>query len=62
MSFLARLCRVNLWAEMVKSVFKKLLSKPYKKYFENGAKMNVPKDYYRDIQKATDAEIKKLES
>ncbi|GAA8316827.1 hypothetical protein HpNP138_04300 [Helicobacter pylori] len=32
--------------------FKKLLSKPYKKYFENGAKMNVPKDYYRDIQKA----------
>ncbi len=42
--------------------FKKLLSKPYKKYFENGAKMNVPKDYYRDIQKATDAEIKKLES
>ncbi len=42
--------------------FKKLLSKPYKKYFENGAKMNVLKDYYRDIQKATDAEIKKLES
>ncbi len=42
--------------------FKKLLSKPYKKYFENGAKMNVPKDYYRGIQKATDAEIKKLES
>ncbi len=42
--------------------FKKLLSKDYKKYFENGANMNVPKDYYRDIQKATDAEIKKLES
>lgn len=42
--------------------FKKLLSKDYKKYFENDAKMNVPKDYYRDIQKATDAEIKKLES
>ncbi len=42
--------------------FKKLLSKDYKKYFENGAKMNVLKDYYRDIQKATDAEIKKLES
>ncbi len=42
--------------------FEKFLSKPYKKYFENGAKMNVPKDYYRDIQKATDAEIKKLES
>ncbi|MCQ2859074.1 hypothetical protein JT171_05475 [Helicobacter pylori] len=42
--------------------FKKLLSKDYEKYFKNGAKMNVPKDYYRDIQKATDAEIKKLES
>ncbi len=42
--------------------FKKLLSKDHEKYFENGAKMNVPKDYYRDIQKATDAEIKKLES
>ncbi|MGL2913328.1 hypothetical protein ACQKBK_05055 [Helicobacter pylori] len=42
--------------------FKKLLSKPYKKYFENGAKMNVPKDYYRDIQKAADAEIESLES
>ncbi len=42
--------------------FKKLLSKPYKKYFENGAKMNVPKDYYRDIQKAADAKIESLES
>ncbi|WP_187849975.1 hypothetical protein [Helicobacter pylori] len=42
--------------------FKKLLSKDYEKYFENGAKMKIPKDYYRDIQKATDAEIKKLES
>nr|WP_025445110.1 hypothetical protein [Helicobacter pylori] len=41
---------------------KKLLSKDYKKYFENGAKMNVPKDYYRDIQKAADAKIKSLES
>ncbi|MCQ2783365.1 hypothetical protein JT067_04965 [Helicobacter pylori] len=42
--------------------FKKLLFKDYKKYFENGAKMNVPKDYYRDIQKAADAKIKSLES
>ncbi len=42
--------------------FEKFLSKDYEKYFENGAKMNVLKDYYRDIQKATDAEIKKLES
>ncbi|RVY19294.1 hypothetical protein ECC06_03765 [Helicobacter pylori] len=42
--------------------FEKFLSKDYEKYFENGAKMKIPKDYYRDIQKATDAEIKKLES
>ncbi|WRF78777.1 hypothetical protein FNE38_03855 [Helicobacter pylori] len=42
--------------------FKKLLSKDYEKYLENGAKMNVPKDYYRDIQKAADAKIKSLES
>ncbi|MFP6173603.1 hypothetical protein ACLGB1_02870 [Helicobacter pylori] len=42
--------------------FKKLLSKDYEKYFENGAKMNVPKDYYRDIQKAADAKIESLES
>ncbi|MCQ2854196.1 hypothetical protein JT054_02260 [Helicobacter pylori] len=42
--------------------FKKLLSKDYEKYLENGAKMNVPKDYYRDIQKVADAKIKSLES
>ncbi len=42
--------------------FKKLLSKDYEKYFENGTKMNVPKDYYRDIQKAADAKIESLES
>ncbi len=42
--------------------FEKFLSKDYEKYLKNGMKMNVPKDYYRDIQKATDAEIKKLES
>ncbi|GAA8483923.1 hypothetical protein KKKH38_08600 [Helicobacter pylori] len=39
--------------------FKKLLSKPYKKYFENGVKMNVPKDYYRGIQKAAHLEEKR---
>ncbi|MGL2833504.1 hypothetical protein ACQJ9N_05195 [Helicobacter pylori] len=39
--------------------FKKLLSKPYKKYFENGTKMNVPKDYYRDIQKVAHLEEKR---
>ncbi|MGL2908476.1 hypothetical protein ACQKBJ_02055 [Helicobacter pylori] len=42
--------------------FKKLLSKDYEKYFENGVKINVPKDSFRDIQKAADAKIKKLES
>ncbi len=42
--------------------FKKLLSKPYKKYFENGAKMKIARNHYGDFQKATDAEIKKLES
>ncbi len=42
--------------------FEKFLSKDYKKYFENGAKMNVPKDYYRGIQKAADAKIESLES
>ncbi|MGL2540434.1 hypothetical protein ACOWO2_03375 [Helicobacter pylori] len=42
--------------------FKKLLSKDYKKYFENGVKMSVPKDYYRGIQKAADAKIESLES
>lgn len=42
--------------------FKKLLSKDYKKYFENGAKMKIPEDFFGDFQKATDAEIKKLES
>ncbi len=42
--------------------FKKLLSKDYEKYWKNGVKMNVPKDYYRDIQKAADAKIESLES
>ncbi len=42
--------------------FKKLLSKDYEKYFKNGAKIKIPKDYYRDIQKAADAKIESLES
>ncbi|WP_240640542.1 hypothetical protein [Helicobacter pylori] len=42
--------------------FEKFLSKPYKKYFENSVKMNVPKDYYRGIQKTADAKIESLES
>ncbi len=42
--------------------FKKLLSKDYEKYLENGVKINVPKDSFRDIQKAADAKIKSLES
>ncbi|WRA10952.1 hypothetical protein KVK09_03740 [Helicobacter pylori] len=42
--------------------FKKLLSKPYKKYFENGAKMNVPKDFWGDFQKEANIKIKSLES
>ncbi len=32
--------------------FKKLLSKDYEKYLENGVKINVSKDSFRDIQKA----------
>ncbi len=42
--------------------FKKLLSKDYEKYLENGVKINVPKDSFRDIQKAADAKIESLES
>ncbi|GAA7349763.1 hypothetical protein BD0120_09740 [Helicobacter pylori] len=42
--------------------FEKFLSKGYEKYFENGVNMNVPKDYYRGIQKAADAKIESLES
>lgn len=41
--------------------FEKFLSKPYKKYFENGAKMEIPKDFFGDFQKAADTEIKRLE-
>ncbi|GAA7255363.1 hypothetical protein ID0475_07080 [Helicobacter pylori] len=42
--------------------FKKLLSKDYEKYLENGVKINVPKDSFRDVQKAADAKIESLES
>ncbi len=38
------------------------LSKDYEKYLENGVKINVPKDSFRDIQKAADAKIESLES
>ncbi|RVY85631.1 hypothetical protein EC505_05965 [Helicobacter pylori] len=39
--------------------FEKFLSKDYEKYFENGVKVNVPKDYYRDIQKVAHLEEKR---
>ncbi|RVZ84142.1 hypothetical protein [Helicobacter pylori] len=42
--------------------FEKFLSKDYEKYLKNGMKMEIPKDFFGDFQKATDAEIKKLES
>ncbi|MFP6182214.1 hypothetical protein ACLGCC_02235 [Helicobacter pylori] len=42
--------------------FEKFLSKDYEKYFENGVKVKIPEDFFGDFQKATDAEIKKLES
>ncbi|WP_033759622.1 hypothetical protein [Helicobacter pylori] len=42
--------------------FKKLLSKDYEKYFENGAKVKIAKDQYGDFQKALNTRIKSLES
>ncbi len=45
-----------------KECFKKFLSKPYKKYFENGANMKIAKDQYGDFQKALNTRIKSLES
>ncbi len=42
--------------------FKKLLSKDYDKYFENGAKMEIPKDFFGDFQKEANIKIKSLES
>lgn len=41
--------------------FEKFLSKDYEKYFENGMKIEIPKDFFGDFQKAADAEIKRLE-
>ncbi len=42
--------------------FKKLLSKDYKKYFENGAKMKIARSHYGDFQRAVNTRIKSLES
>ncbi|WP_367711977.1 hypothetical protein [Helicobacter pylori] len=42
--------------------FKKLLSKDYEKYFENGVKMEIPKDFFGDFQKEANIKIKSLES
>ncbi|PDX39856.1 hypothetical protein [Helicobacter pylori] len=42
--------------------FKKLLSKDYEKYFENGVKMKIPKDFFGDFQKEANIKIKSLES
>ncbi|MCQ2750170.1 hypothetical protein JT215_00535 [Helicobacter pylori] len=42
--------------------FKKLLSKDYKKYFENGAEMKIARDHYGDFQRAVNTRIKSLES
>ncbi|WQZ90965.1 hypothetical protein KVM45_03460 [Helicobacter pylori] len=42
--------------------FKKLLSKDYKKYFENGAKMKIARNHYGDFQKEANITIKSLES
>lgn len=42
--------------------FKKLLSKDYKKYFENGVKMKIARNHYGDFQRAVNTRIKSLES
>ncbi|GAA7864419.1 hypothetical protein HpCOL240_04920 [Helicobacter pylori] len=42
--------------------FKKLLSKDYKKYFENGAKMKIARNHYGDFQRVVNTRIKSLES
>ncbi|STR28233.1 Uncharacterised protein [Helicobacter pylori] len=42
--------------------FKKLLSKDYKKYFENGAKMKIARNHCGDFQRAVNTRIKSLES
>ncbi|WQR78263.1 hypothetical protein KVD93_03705 [Helicobacter pylori] len=42
--------------------FKKLLSKDYEKYFENGANMKIARNHYGDFQRAVNTRIKSLES
>ncbi|GAA8282137.1 hypothetical protein HpBT166_10730 [Helicobacter pylori] len=42
--------------------FKKFLSKDYEKYLKNGMKMEIPKDFFGDFQKAANIKIKSLES
>ncbi|GAA7335070.1 hypothetical protein [Helicobacter pylori] len=42
--------------------FKKLLSKDYEKYFENGAKMKIARNHYGDFQRAVNTRIKSLKS
>ncbi|MFP6072523.1 hypothetical protein ACLF9C_01220 [Helicobacter pylori] len=42
--------------------FEKFLSKDYEKYFENGVKMEIPKDFFGDFQKEANIKIKSLES
>ncbi|WQY81903.1 hypothetical protein E5L62_03685 [Helicobacter pylori] len=42
--------------------FKKLLSKDYEKYFENGAKMKIARNHYGDFQRMVNTRIKSLES
>ncbi|MUU89836.1 hypothetical protein F7216_03120 [Helicobacter pylori] len=42
--------------------FKKLLSKDYEKYFENGVNMKIARNHYGDFQRAANTRIKSLES
>lgn len=42
--------------------FEKFLSKDYEKYFENGVKVKIPKDFFGDFQKEANIKIKSLES
>lgn len=41
--------------------YKKLLSNNYKKYYENGTKVEIPSDYYDDVKNQISTDIKKLE-
>ncbi|GAA7572090.1 hypothetical protein HpBHB4_07080 [Helicobacter pylori] len=42
--------------------FEKFSSKGYEKYFKNGMKMEIPRDFLGDFQKKANIEIKSLES